>query len=181
MHSTFCSHPHSQHSRLAYEKGPSDCGILAVKQHTGPCVLNPAGHRPRMLHAAFKCGLPAALASPPSVTPHTGWPSSTPKSDPLGATKAVFPLRAGHGCGSWSPHSQHQNQMPSHPSSLCSRPPAPGSCDTEHPTTPPLVQRPELSGSSPGQCRFAQGYQPASGPQTESFHLLLHHKRTCLV
>lgn len=184
MHITFYSRPHSQHSGLAYDKGPSDCGITAVEQHTGPPHPEPC--RAQTPHAAC---CPQNVGSlqplpPPQCDAPTGWPSSTPKGDPLGATKAVFPLPAGHGPGSWSPHS-HQNRMPSHRSSLFPipqllAPPTLNTCQRGAPSRLWPSGR-SLSGSSPGQCRLALGHHPVSGPQTESFHLRLPHRRTCLV
>ena len=164
MHRTFCSRPHCQHSGLAYDKGPSGCRITAVKQHMGPRVLKLVGHRPRMLPAALRMGAPCSPCPLTQCDAPTGWPSSTPGSDPLGATKAVFPLHTGHGPGSWSPHS-HQNQMPSHPSSLLPvpqllAPPTLNIANVE-PPSPLWSSGQGLSGPSPGQCKFTLGYHPS--------------------
>ena len=47
-----------------------------------PRVLSPAGHRPRMLHAALRMWAPCGPCFPTQCDPPTSWPSSTPKSDP---------------------------------------------------------------------------------------------------
>ena len=116
-----------------------------------------------MLPAALRMGAPCSPCPPTHCDAPTGWPSSTPGSDPLGVTKAVFLLHAGHGPGSWSPHS-HQNQMPSQPSSLFPVPQllAPPTLNTRQrgAPQPPLVQWPGSVRAQPGSVQVHSGLPP---------------------